>query len=180
MDGIQPMPELAAVPSSDVSHRPWPRASLSGVSGRKTGLLGTLSLWLALASPNLVGAETPPATPADALQALRTLIGSAPCQQPADCRTIAIGANACGGPARYLAWSGAHTDEAALQKAAAAYPADRLSSLRSGAGLSTCQPVLDPGAYCGPTPAVDAAKGAAPRQCQLRSPGPGVRTAPDR
>lgn len=169
------MPEPAAPPSCEASPRPWLRASLTRVSGCKTGLLSALSLFFALAALHPAVAQAPPADPADALQALRRLIGSAPCQQPGDCRTIAIGANACGGPARYLAWSSAHTDEAALHKAVAAYPADRLSSLRSGAGLSTCQPVLDPGAYCGSAPA-----GAAPRQCQLRNPHPGGNTAPDR
>ncbi len=173
------MPEPAAPPSCEASPRPWLRASLSCVSGRKTGLLSALSLFFALASPHPVGTQAPPADPTDPMQALSRLIGSAPCQQPGDCHTIAIGANACGGPARYLAWSSAHTDEAALQKAAAAYPTDRLSSLRSGAGLSTCQPVLDPGAHCGPAPAGATAR-AAPRQCQLRNPRPGVNIAPDR
>lgn len=169
-----------APPSWEASPRPRLRASLTSARGRTASLLSALSLFLALASPHPVGAQAPQADPDDALLALRTLIGSAPCQPPGDCRTIAIGANACGGPARYLAWSGAHTDETALQKAAAAYPADRLSSLRSGAGLSTCRPVLDPGAYCGPATAGTTANGAAPRQCQLRSLRPDVNSAPDR
>ena len=98
-----------------------------------------------------------------AMREVLRLIGEAPCKTDADCRTIAIGTKACGGPQRYLAWSVARTDAPALA-AAAQTMADRQAAERAkpGALLSNCAFVADPGASCA------AVEGAA-RQCVLQS-----------
>src|SRR5690349_4713970 len=66
----------------------------------------------ARAAATTSGADTEPA------RALVALIGDAACDDDSQCRTIAMGAKACGGPAYYLAWSTKRTDAAALQQAA--------------------------------------------------------------
>ena len=79
---------------------------------------------------------------------IKTLIGDAPCDDASQCRTIAVGFKACGGPGGYLAWSTKTVDEATLkdlvQRQAAAEQAE---SQRAGM-ISDCRLVTDPGAVC--------------------------------
>ena len=101
---------------------------------------------------------------------LRGLIGDAACDSDAQCRTVPIGAKACGGPEAYLAWSLARTDAGALQAEAARHAkASRLEAAAKGMA-SNCAVVVDPGAYCAPaeTGASTASAGPA-RVCRLRS-----------
>ena len=53
------------------------------------------------------------------------LIGDATCERDEQCRTLAFGAKACGGPQSYLAWSTLRTDEAVLKAAAVKFTAER-------------------------------------------------------
>ena len=46
---------------------------------------------------------------------LRSLIGTAACSSDSQCRTVAVGAKPCGGPAGYWAWSTQDTDAERLQ-----------------------------------------------------------------
>lgn len=133
------------------------------------------ALLLALSSPALGGTRPFKVEPDNPLLTLRALIANATCIRDNQCRSLAIGASACGGPERYLAWSTLHTDETALQTAAAAYAVDRLSLMRRGAGYSTCRPVVDPGAQCTP-----AASSIGPGLCELRRANPAGVAAPDR
>lgn len=81
-------------------------------------------------------------------QELSRLIGDADCDNSAQCRSIAVGAKACGGPSRYLAWSIKRTDEAALK----AWVSKQATAQREENGrvglVSDCAVVNDPGASC--------------------------------
>ncbi len=102
------------------------------------------------------------------------LIGDAACESHEQCRTVAFGAKACGGPQSYLAWSTLRTDEAALKMAAEKFAARRRDEIKDSGIASNCALVADPGAYC--APAATAASGTTagpPRVCRLRSVRPG-------
>lgn len=79
---------------------------------------------------------------------IKRLIGDAACQEDNQCWTIAIGHNACGGPAAFLAWSSMRTDEKMLKRAVAELgkPRNRVSG--PGLDFSTCRVLTDPGAQC--------------------------------
>ena len=128
-------------------------------------VMGTVELALA-------GARVSPETAA--LEAeVSGLIGDAACTSHDQCRTLAYGAKACGGPQAYLAWSTLRTDAAALNAAADKVAARRRADISKSGMASDCRFVTDPGAYCAaaaPTPS-----GAAPdplRACRLRSARP--------
>lgn len=88
---------------------------------------------------------------AEALNALHALIGDAACSSDDQCRTVAIGNRACGGPDAYLAWSTQTTDAAALQAAVARYNALQAAEVPPGSRFSTCEFLADPGAACRPS-----------------------------
>ena len=110
-------------------------------------------------------ANVPPST-----TTVRGLIGDAACDSDAQCRTIPIGAKACGGPEAYLAWSLARTDERALRAEADRHAkAARLDAAAKGMA-SNCAVVVDPGAYCAlAEPAASTASAGPARVCRLRS-----------
>ena len=121
-------------------------------------LLGAAGLMLAACSQaqapatRVSGAPAAEAVPRDAearvLEQMRQAIGDAPCSRDAQCRTVPVGAKACGGPAAWWAWSQAHSEGAQLQ--ALSKQLDRLQRKRFEATgeQSTCQVVPDPGAAC--------------------------------
>jgi hypothetical protein len=101
-------------------------------------------------------AKAPAALPAQAaLQAEMDLhnrilaeIGGAACISHAQCRTVALGAKACGGPQAWLAWSTSVSREATLTALT-----EQLAQLQrqrhAQSGMaSTCQFIADPGALC--------------------------------
>lgn len=79
---------------------------------------------------------------------VRRLIGEARCSNSNQCRTIALGARACGGPQDYLAWSVQHTDSRALVLAAGRANALARAALAASDAASTCEHVPDPGSVC--------------------------------
>ena len=85
---------------------------------------------------------------AQLLQRITAAIGAAACQQQADCRTLPVGAKACGGPARWVAWSAAQSDGAQLQAWAAELDARQRQRQAAEGLMSTCSIVPDPGAIC--------------------------------
>ena len=93
------------------------------------------------------------------------LIGDAACTQDSDCRSIGIGAKACGGPQAYRAWSTTSTDASALAAAVASHRDERLREIARSGELSTCAVVQDPGAYCRREPSVSTGR------CELRPMG---------
>lgn len=93
-------------------------------------------------------------------------IGDARCTEDAQCRTLAVGVKACGGPQAWVAWSTAVSRAEPLQ-ALAAELAQRQKVRNEVAGaVSDCSVLPDPGARC------------VAQRCTLRSPGlPAVRPA---
>lgn len=114
-------------------------------------LLAPLLAWAALASC----AQTPPAAPAPAEaesvrlgRELRALIGPAACSADAQCRTVAVGAKACGGPAGYAAWSTQGTDGQKLADLARRQADAQRREIEASGMASNCAMVVDPGAAC--------------------------------
>ena len=79
---------------------------------------------------------------------LESLIGTAPCSADSQCRTVPVGAKACGGPSAYLAWSTLNAN--ADQVAALAAQQSRASRVEAEAGglRSNCAITADPGTAC--------------------------------
>lgn len=80
------------------------------------------------------------------IERLRALSASASCTSTAQCRTVPVGAKACGGPETYLAVSESQLPEAARL-------AERHAEVRRAANAesgiaSTCAVTPDPGAVC--------------------------------
>lgn len=105
--------------------------------------------------------------PAQVLSEINELIGDAACSADTQCRTLAIGNRACGGPDAYLAWSTQKTDATTLQRAAERYNRQPLTGPTAGGRTSICTVVTDPGAVCRPA-AVSAVDGGISKSCQLR------------
>jgi hypothetical protein len=128
------------------------RSSMASAARWGAGLL--LVIWLpGGAAADAIGAGSG-AEPA--LAQLHRLIGDAACRTHEDCRTIAVGAKACGGPDAYLAWSARRTDAKALVAAATRYAELRRLQNEESGRMSNCVFVSDPGARCEAAIAVDA------------------------
>jgi len=126
------------------SHR-WPHRWPHRLAG--LGLAALLLACQAQTPPSSV-ARTGPAAEAALLQRIEAEIGQAECSSTAECRSLPIGAKACGGPARWIAWSTRHSRAEQLQ-AWAAELARRQRQREEAHGLvSTCSIVPDPGASC--------------------------------
>jgi hypothetical protein len=89
-----------------------------------------------------------PAGQAGTLGEIRALIGAASCSDASQCRTLAVGARACGGPEGYLAYSTAQTDESALRALGERYKAERQAQIAASGEMSDCRFISDPGAVC--------------------------------
>jgi len=89
------------------------------------------------------------ATDADGtLRRIQALVGTASCSSDTQCHSLALGARACGGPERYLAWSSAHTPAAQLQALGEQYQAERRAANTADGRMSNCRFMPDPGAVC--------------------------------
>ena len=94
---------------------------------------------------------------ASLLVRIRNGIGGAACTDSAQCKTLPVGARACGGPEGYLAYSTAVKTPESLTDLAARHAERRRTSVAASGMISTCEIKSDPGAIC--------IKGA----CQLRT-----------
>ncbi len=118
----------------------------------------SLILLLACAACKAGAPAAPPIVPAAAVAApasakdlpaqMRALIGAAACTDSAQCKTVPLGARACGGPESYLAYSTAATAAAPLQALAERYTQQRRAEQAAAGMMSTCQMMVDPGAQC--------------------------------
>jgi hypothetical protein len=113
------------------------------------------------------GASGPGAAPARApvgsgspLAQIRSLVGIAACTDSSECRTVALGARACGGPESYLPWSSAQTEAAPLAALTERYKQQRQAELAKSGEQGDCRFIADPGAQC------------RAGSCQLRISGP--------
>ncbi len=92
-------------------------------------------------------AEVP--TEASLQQQINKAIGDAPCTADSQCRTIGVGAKACGGPAAWRPWSTQNGPKAETLQSLA----DQLATLQrhrqaQSGMVSTCSYLPDPGAVC--------------------------------
>nr|WP_314547609.1 hypothetical protein [uncultured Massilia sp.] len=113
------------------------------------------------APPAAASATAPAATPAGLLAAIEAERGAARCDSDAQCHTIGVGAKACGGPERYLAWSSKDGDGNRLKALVQQHAELRRMEDAASGMMSTCNLILDPGATC------------QAGQCVLRAQGPG-------
>jgi hypothetical protein len=93
-------------------------------------------------------AQDSQAAEAALLARIRAEVGDAACSSDAQCRTLPIGAKACGGPASWMAWSTANADAGKLQDWSAELAALQRRRFAAGGIMSTCSIVPDPGATC--------------------------------
>ncbi len=111
-------------------------------------LCGAAALLLALGACALSPAPPAAASPAQLQQQIEAEIRDAACSSDAQCHSLALGAKACGGPLRYLAWSSQRSDAARLQALAEQLRrADEAGNAQQGR-ISDCRLVTDPGARC--------------------------------
>lgn len=89
-----------------------------------------------------------PADPAALLERLRSLSADTTCTEHGQCRTVAVGAKACGGPQEYRPYSMLRTNEKELLAVAERYKAARQAQNTANGMVSTCMFQPDPGAVC--------------------------------
>ena len=107
----------------------------------------TVVLVTACAAPT--GAPAAPAAQPPALWGrVQAEVGDAACTSNSQCRSIAIGHKACGGPESYLAWSTSVSNEATLKDAVAAHAEARRKEDEQSGRVSNCMMLMDPGAVC--------------------------------
>ena len=116
------------------------RAVAAAVVGLAAGLLGC------------AGAAEP-ALGQSARQRLQAEIGDAACRADSDCHSLAVGSRACGGPAAWMAWSGAISRAARLNALADAERREQAAEQArrpapDGGRISICAVLADPGARC--------------------------------
>ena len=96
-------------------------------------------------------AQIQPATNAsfdEQYEQARALANGGSCTESGQCRTLPLGAMACGGPEGYLPYSMSGTDEKALRALAEQYKAERQAASKTGGMMSICRHMPDPGAVC--------------------------------
>ncbi|MES2900504.1 MAG: hypothetical protein V4723_12310 [Pseudomonadota bacterium] len=81
------------------------------------------------------------------MQELQAAVGAAACDSAAQCKTVAIGHKACGGPESYIAYS-TKTDGTKVTSLAARYADARKGENQRSGMISNCMLLRDPGATC--------------------------------
>jgi len=97
--------------------------------------------------------------PSATVSEIKRLIGSPTCSDNAQCRSLPVGALACGGPQDYLPYSTVQTDERQLRTLAERSKTERQAQIKSSGEMSICIHRPDPGAVC------------VAGSCQLGTPG---------
>lgn len=85
---------------------------------------------------------------ADLLPRIEAERGKASCDTSDQCHTIGVGAKACGGPERYLAWSSKDNDGNRLKALVQQHAELRRAEDAKAGMMSTCIFLPDPGATC--------------------------------
>jgi len=86
--------------------------------------------------------------PGPTVSEIKRLIGTPTCSDNAQCRSLPVGALACGGPQEYLPYSSAKTDEQALLALAERSKTERQAEIQRTGEMSICINRPDPGAVC--------------------------------
>jgi hypothetical protein len=80
---------------------------------------------------------------------LEALLGKASaCSADTECRSVATGAKACGGPTGYRAYSATRADPAQVAALAQREHDLGMAQARQSGGVSACFMLADPGAHC--------------------------------
>lgn len=79
---------------------------------------------------------------------IRAMAGAASCTGSSQCRTLPLGARACGGPEGYLPYSTANNTEPALKALGERYKQERQAYNKTSGMMSDCRFMMDPGAVC--------------------------------
>jgi hypothetical protein len=111
-------------------------------------LLGLSALAGCQAQPFEASAASAADAEAALLARIRGEIGAARCDSDAQCRTLAIGEKACGGPEQWLAWSVTTGRAERLQAWAAELAALQRQRQQAAGMMSNCAYNADPGALC--------------------------------
>lgn len=85
------------------------------------------------------------------LEAVKKAIGKAECESSDQCKTVAMGAKACGGPEFFLAWSSlvkGGVAPANIPELASKHRMAREAQILAEGEMSDCKVVTDPGAQC--------------------------------
>jgi len=81
---------------------------------------------------------------------VQALVGDATCRADDQCHVVGVGARACGGPSRYIAWSSRVTDGDKLAAAAQHQRDLERASQRAEGRMSDCRVMAVPVAQCRP------------------------------
>lgn len=107
-----------------------------------------------------------PGASARTLSEIQALVGTAACASDDECRVSPVGANPCGGPEGFIAWSTRTTpDEAALQSLLSRHAAQRRQENEASGRKGMCAVLPVPTARC--DNAGPGAGDAAPGRCVL-------------
>jgi hypothetical protein len=100
-------------------------------------------------APVTAAAPAAPSAPsASHMDQLKAEIGAAACDNSQQCKTVAVGSKACGGPEGYLPYSTKRSDSAKVSRLAAADAAQRKAADQRAGMVSNCMMIMDPGAVC--------------------------------
>ena len=124
-------------------------ASFAACSGAANSTAAPPAASAGAVAPAPVRAAAPaPGAAASLLQQLQAEVGDAACDSSAQCKTVAVGHKACGGPESYMPWSSKRSDAAKVARLAADLTAERRAQDVKSGMVSTCSMVIDPGAVC--------------------------------
>ena len=115
-------------------------------------LLGCAACTTQAQGPKPSTPAAPPAAGSDApsglLAQIRAMTADATCSDNSQCRSLPIGAMACGGPQDYLPYSTLRTNEKEVRELAERYKAERQGQISQRGEMSICRHRPDPGAVC--------------------------------
>ena len=77
-----------------------------------------------------------------------TLARASACSADTECRSVATGGKACGGPTAYRAYSASKADPAKVEALARREHELAMSAARASGEVSACFMLADPGAHC--------------------------------
>jgi hypothetical protein len=78
----------------------------------------------------------------------RMITDASSCTSDSECRSVAVGGKACGGPTGYRAYSARHADPKAVGELASQERELAQAAARASGRVSNCLMLADPGARC--------------------------------
>lgn len=128
---------------------PAPRWTVCNtLAGTALALLAACAAAEAPPAPPAPKAGSVPADVATLQDQIRDAIGDPVCTADSQCRTLAVGHKACGGPEAYKVWSTQVSNGPRLLALAEAHRQARREEAAQSGRVSDCAMVVDPGARC--------------------------------